>query len=77
MLLYMLDRFCRLFCRHQWIRERQANGKLCQCCLKCMKRREHDMLRLIEWKLDYTPIEPAYPGEFPPPLQPMADRRAA
>jgi hypothetical protein len=59
----------RLGCRHEWIRERRENGRLGLRCMHCLKRKEHDMLRLIEWQIDYEPIEPAYPPAFPPPLQ--------
>ncbi|HEX3000048.1 MAG TPA: hypothetical protein VHR86_07420 [Armatimonadota bacterium] len=72
-----MEQLCCLFCRHEWIRERRDNGKLGQRCMKCMKRREHDMLRLIEWKLDYNPIEPAYQSPFPQELPNRSYRRAA
>lgn len=77
MFAYLLNWLYSLICRHEWIRDRRLNGKLGQRCLKCMKRREHDLLRLIEWKIDYVPIEPAYPSEFPKPLEEVSEKRAA
>jgi hypothetical protein len=77
MLLKLLGRLYSLVCRHEWIRERRQNGKLGQRCMKCMRLREHDMLRLLEWNIDYTPIEPAYPPAFPESLRKTSTRRAA
>ena len=68
MLVSLLDRIARLMCRHEWIRERQDNGRLAQRCLHCLKRRDHTLLKLIEWKVDYEPICPSHPAALPPPL---------
>lgn len=64
----MLEALAGLFCRHQWIRERRENGRLGLRCMRCMQRKEYNLLKLIEWQIDYEPICPAYPSQFPPPL---------
>jgi hypothetical protein len=68
MIIRLLKTLIGLGCRHEWIRERRENGRLGLRCMKCLERKEHDMLKLIEWQIDYEPIEPAYPSNFPKPL---------
>jgi hypothetical protein len=69
-MLNLLEYLSSIFCRHEWVRDRREDGELALRCMKCMKRKEHDLLRLIRWRPDYTPIEPSRPSEFPEPLQP-------
>jgi hypothetical protein len=73
LLVRLLEWLACLGCRHQWVRERRENGRLGLRCMKCMKRKEHNMLKLIEWQLDYQPIEPAYPSQLPPQLPHAVD----
>jgi hypothetical protein len=74
MLVYLLERLYSLICRHEWIRERRADGSLGQRCMRCMRRRNYNLAQLVAWKPEYTPIQLSRDTEFPAPL---TDRRAA
>lgn len=64
----LMESLDHLFCHHHWIRERRENGRLGLRCMHCLQRKEHNLLKLIEWQIDYEPICPAYPSQLPPPL---------
>ena len=71
----LLDYFSYALCRHEWIRDRRANGELGLRCMKCMRRKEHTMVRLIRWRPKYyREIEPAHVPGLPPQIE---DRKAA
>ncbi len=55
--LVLLDRICQCFCKHEWIRDRRPDGDLALQCRKCMKRKQHDLLRIIRWRPKYRPDE--------------------
>jgi hypothetical protein len=75
LLLALYDRICWSLCRHEWVRERR-DGKLYECCMKCMKRQPDRMTAIVHWTPRYKPLEPITVAEVPPPLaQPL--RRAA
>jgi hypothetical protein len=76
---WLLDLIAQLycfFCRHDWVRDRRQDGRLGLRCMKCMKQKEHDLLRIIEWRPDYAAIEPGYFADFPLPLQPSKPVKA-
>jgi hypothetical protein len=73
-LLLLLDQAFYRLCRHEWVRDRGSRGELLLRCMKCGKRKEHDLARLIRWTPPYTPIEPIDQPELPPPLQIPANK---
>jgi hypothetical protein len=77
MLIALLEQLWSLICRHEFIRDRRPDGTLGLRCMKCMKRTQHNLVRLVEWKPDYVPIDPIHQPDFPPPLEPLDHRRAA
>jgi hypothetical protein len=68
LVLSFLEHVYWIFCRHEWVRDRHDDGELGLRCMKCMKRKEHDMLRLIRSQPFYTPVEPSHVSELPEPL---------
>ena len=73
LLVRLLEILACLGCRHQWVRERRENGRLGLRCMNCLKRKEHNMLKLVEWQVDYQPIEPAHLSQLPPQLPHAAE----
>ncbi len=57
----VLEKIYPLICRHRWIRERRSDGTLGLRCIRCLKRREHTLARLIAWKPDYRPVQQPTP----------------
>ncbi len=75
-LISLLDRLYQCFCHHEWIRERRADGELGLQCRRCLKRKEHDLLRIIRWRPQYKPE--VWPPDYSAPEQiSEADRHAA
>jgi hypothetical protein len=68
MLLYLFERLYCLFCRHEWIRDRRDDGTLGLRCMKCLRRTEHSLTQLINWKPAYPPIQLSHESDFPLPI---------
>jgi hypothetical protein len=76
MWLYLFERLYYLFCRHEWIRDRRDDGTLGVRCMKCLRRKDHDLTQLINCKPAYTPIQLSHETDFPLPLNPTATSQA-
>ncbi len=50
MLIALLEIVFSRLCRHHWILDRREDGTLGLRCMKCMKRKEYTLVRLITWK---------------------------
>jgi hypothetical protein len=73
---YLFERLYCLLCRHEWIRDRRDDGSLGLRCMKCLRRTEHSLTQLINWKPAYTPIQLSHETDFPPPLNSMPTSEA-
>ncbi len=69
LLLYLLERFYSVICRHKWIRDRREDGTLGLRCMKCMRRKEYSLVQIIQWKPDYKQLPSSRERDFPPGLR--------